>query len=254
VSSNHTASLHTHTYKRHLPALHRAIGYVRVSTEEQAREGISLDAQETRLRAYCTAKEIELLEVVRDEGLSGKDLKRPGLGRLVAACQEGDVEGVVVTKLDRLTRRTRDLLFLVEDIFQVHQVALHSLYETIDTSTASGRFFLRIMGALAEMERELISERTVAALAHKKANGERLGAVPLGFRLGNGNGLEPVPEELVSVRRLLGLWRVGWSYRRIADKLNEEGLQTQRGGRWYHTTVAKVVRRQAEYEEVLGAI
>jgi DNA invertase Pin-like site-specific DNA recombinase len=254
VSSNHTPSLRNYTHERHLPAPHRAIGYVRVSTEEQAREGISLDAQAGKIRAYAEAKDLTLLDVIHDEGLSGKDMRRPGLERLVAACQAGNIEAVVVTKLDRLTRRTRDLLFLVEDIFQVHQVALHSLYETIDTSTASGRFFLRIMGALAEMERELISERTAAALAHKKANGERLGAAPLGFRLGNGNGLEPVPEELASVRRLLGLWRGGWSYRRISDKLNEEGLQTQRGGRWHHTTVARVVHRRTKYLKALRAL
>ena len=160
----------------------RAVGYVRVSTLEQAREGISLDAQEARIRAYAAAKDLDLAEVLRDEGLSGKDLDRPGVQRLIAACQAGEVGAVIVAKLDRLSRRTRDLLNLVEDVFQAHNVALHSLHETVDTSCASGRFFLRIMGALAEMERELIGERTAAALAHKRALGERLGTTPLGYR------------------------------------------------------------------------
>lgn len=219
-----------------------AIGYVRVSTEEQAREGVSLDAQEAKIRAYATAKDLALVEVIRDEGLSGKDLDRPGVQRLTAACTGGRVAAVIVVKLDRLSRRTRDLLYLVEDVFQAHDVALHSLHETVDTSSASGRFFLRIMGALAEMERELIGERTAAALAHKKALGERLGTTPLGYRTpGHRQTMEPVAEEQAVVRRILDLRRRSWSYRRIAATLAAEGVRTKRGAHWWASTVAAVV-------------
>jgi len=221
----------------------RAIGYVRVSTEEQAREGVSLAAQEARIRAYATAKDLVLVDVVRDEGLSGKDLDRPGMQRLIAACQGGEVQAVVVMKLDRLSRRTRDLLYLIEDVFQAKEVSLHSLHETVDTSSASGRFFLRIMGALAEMERELIGERTAAALAHKKARGDRLGTTPLGYRTpGPGQPLEPVPAEQETIRRISGLHRRGQSYSAIAARLTKEGRPTKRGGRWDHSTVRSVLR------------
>ena len=220
----------------------RAVGYVRVSTLEQAREGISLDAQEARIRSYAAAKDLDLAEVLRDEGLSGKDLDRPGMQRLIAACQAGEVGAVIVAKLDHLSRRTRDLLNLVEDVFQAHNVALHSLHETVDTSCASGRFFLRIMGALAEMERELIGERTAAALAHKRALGERLGTTPLGYRTpGHRLALEPVAEEQAIIRRIVDLRRRGHTYRAIAAKLNAEGVQTKRRGRWHASTVAGVV-------------
>ncbi len=230
------------------------VGYVRVSTEEQVREGVSLDAQEARLRAYATAKDLHLTEIIRDEAESGKNLRRPGIARLIELCENGECGGVVVVKLDRLSRRTRDLLHLVEDVFEPNEVALHSLNETVDTTTASGRFFLRIMGALAEMERELISERTTAALAHIKAQGVRLGGVPLGFaRVGTTNDLVPVAEELALVQRILGLWRRGQSYRQIAAKLNEEGVETRQNARWHHTTVAKVVRRRQDYQNVLEA-
>jgi len=224
--------------------LRRALGYVRVSTEEQAREGVSLDAQEAKIRAYALAKDLELVEVIRDEGLSGKDLTgRPGMQRLIAACEAGDIGAVLVVKLDRLSRRTRDLLFLVEDVFQAHDVALHSMHETVDTGSASGRFFLRIMGALAEMERELIGERTCAALAHKRSKGERLGTTPLGYRtVAHGAPLEEDPEEQVTVRRVCDLWRAGRSYRVIAANLNADGVRTKRGRRWHHSTVGNVVR------------
>jgi site-specific DNA recombinase len=221
----------------------RALGYVRVSTEEQAREGVSLDAQEARVRAYAVAKDLDLVEVIRDEGLSGKDLDRPGVKRLVAACEAGEVEAVVVVKLDRLTRRTRDLLYLVEDVFQAHEVALHSLHETVDTSSASGRFFLRIMGALAEMERELIGERTAAALAYKRDRGERLGTTPFGFKTpAPGLELEPEPAEQAVIEHAVRLRRRGLSYRQVAARLNAEGAPTKRGARWHHTSVRNVVR------------
>jgi len=241
-----------HTQPPHRPT---ALGYVRVSTEEQARDGISLDAQAAKISAYAEAKDLELRNIIRDEGVRGKDLKRDGIEQIVRACQAQEVGAVIVVKLDRLSRRTRDLLYLVEDVFQAHDIDLHSLQETVDTSSASGRFFLRIMGALAEMERELIGERTAAALAHLQANGQRLGAVPLGFRPdGPGGDLLPDSDELVVVENLLALWRRGWSYRRIAAHLNAEGANTKRGGRWHPSTVAKVVRRRARYAAVLGAV
>lgn len=230
----------------------RAIAYIRVSTEEQAREGVSLADQEQRVRAYAVAKGLQLVDVIRDEGLSGKDLDRPGMVRLLECCEQKCVDAIVVTKLDRLTRRTRDLLYLVEDVFEGRGVSLHSLHETVDTSSASGRFFLRIMGALAEMERELIGERTSAALRHKGAMGERLGTTPFGYRtIGHRQPLEPVPAEQEQIARMVSFWRRGRSYRQIAEKLNEEGLPTKRGARWHHTTVRNVVqasegrRRQA---------
>ncbi len=144
------------------------VGYVRVSTDEQAINGVSLDAQEARIRAYCQAKELRLVAVVRDEGASGKNLRRDGMRDLITVCGQGTIDAVVVVKLDRLSRRTRDLLYLVEDIFERNDVSLHSLNETVDTSSASGRFFLRIMGALAEMEREVISERAAAEMRRRR--------------------------------------------------------------------------------------
>lgn len=232
-----------------------AVGYSRVSTSEQAEEGLSLDAQEARVRAYALAKDLELVEVIRDEGLSGKDLRRPGIDRLVAVCKARGVGAVIVMKLDRLTRRTRDLLYLVEDVFEANDVTLHSLHETVDTSSASGRFFLRIMGALAEMEREQIGERTRSALAFKRDNGQPTSHPPLGFRP-NGSKrhrMVPVPEELAVVQQILDLHRRGQGYHAIAAKLTEGGVPSKRGGRWHAFTVKKVCDRRAWYARALSA-
>ena len=110
-----------------------ALGYARVSTDERAREGVSLEAQQSRIRAYCEAKELELTDVLVDDGISGKTLDRPALRELLQRCERGEVGHVVVVKLDRLTRRTRDLLALVDDLFLARHIELHSVSESLDT-------------------------------------------------------------------------------------------------------------------------
>lgn len=225
-----------------------ALGYARVSREEQAHEGVSLDVQRDRIRAYATAKGLELADVLTDEGRSGKDLDRPALRELLRRCGGGEVGHVVVWKLDRLTRRTRHLLALVEDLFLARGIELHSVSESLDTSTPHGRFVLTLFGGLAQMERELIAERTRGALAWKRENGLPTSHPPLGFRPnGRRHRMVPVPGELAAVRQILELWRAGRSARAIAASLNDAGVPTKRGGRWHHTTVAKVVRRREWY-------
>ncbi len=232
-----------------------AIGYIRVSTEGQVREGISLDVQRERITAYVRAKGLELTDILVDEGLSGKTMDRPALRALLERCRAGTVGHVVVWKLDRLTRRTRHLLNLVEDVFLARQIELHSVSESLDTSTPHGRFVLTLFGGLAQMERELIGDRTRGALAYKRERKEPTSHPPLGFRAnGCRERMVPVPEELAIVREILTAWRRGRSYRAIAAQLTADGVRTKRGGRWHHNTVAKVVTRREYYREALGEI
>src|SRR5438105_1968455 len=121
------------------PAALPVLGYVRVSTDEQARDGVSLDAQAAKIRDYCRLHELPLARVLVDRGLSGKGLDRPALQELFTAAEAGQVAGIVVYKLDRLSRRTRDLLDLVDRLERAG-VALHSLQEKLDTKSAVGRF------------------------------------------------------------------------------------------------------------------
>jgi len=230
----------------------RAIGYARVSREEQAREGVSLQAQRDRIAAYAAAKGLDLIEVLSDEGLSGKDLNRPALQTLLDRCRRSQVKHVIVWKLDRLTRCTRHLLGLVEDLFLARDVELHSVSESLDTSTPHGRFVLTMLGGLAQMERELIAERTRGALAWKRENGLPTSHPPLGFRTnGKRNHMIPIPDELEIVRRILDLWRGGQSARVIAAKLNADGVPSKQDARWHHTTIVKVVRRRDWYQPYL---
>jgi len=194
----------------------RTVGYVRVSTEEQAREGLSLDVQEEKIRAYCTAKGWRLVRIYRDEGFSGKDLNRPALQEMLRDLKADGIQAVVVAKLDRLTRSVRDLGYLIDDLFE--GVALVSVEESLDTTTAGGRFVLHILGAIAQWERETISERTRNTLRFKRERGEWVGRVPYGFKIGPGGRLVEDSDEIRNIQRMKRLRRRGWSYRKIAER------------------------------------
>ena len=196
-----------------------AIGYVRVSTEEQAREGISIEAQEERIRALATAKGWDLIEIIKDPGYSGKNLSRPGIKSLIDSCRRGKANVVIVTKVDRLTRRQKDLWYLLEDVFYKNQVGFVSVTEAFDSTTAAGTAFLGMIGVFAQLERDLVSERTREALNHKRAKGEWVGRTPTGFRINEEGRLEADPEALKMIARAKRLRREGASFGDISKAL-----------------------------------
>lgn len=219
----------------------RAIGYVRVSSEEQAKEGISLAAQEAKIRSYTALHDLDLIEVVIDAGKSAKNTRREGLTRVMAAIETGDVRAVVVYKLDRLSRRVVDTLSLIERI-EASGGAFHSIQEKIDTKSAMGRFFLTITAAFAQMERDMISERTIECLAHKKAQGEHIGRVPYGHALKDGRLVAAEAQKDV-ISLVSDLRARGATLQAIADHLNARQIETQRGGQWHPTTVRNILGR-----------
>jgi len=223
----------------------KTIGYIRVSTEEQAREGVSLEAQEDKIRKYADLHNLNLIEVIKDEGKSGKDLNREGIQRVISLCREGEINHLIVYKMDRLTRRTLDLLTLFEELFKPNKVRFHSITERVDTSTAQGKFFLTIIGAMAQMERDLISERTREALRYKISLGENVGSPPLGF-IAEDKKLLQIDEEFKIVSYVKKLKRKRLSLRQIANRLNEQEIPTKRGGSWYAGTV-KYILDNAKY-------
>jgi DNA invertase Pin-like site-specific DNA recombinase len=137
----------------------QAIGYVRVSTDQQAEQGVSLEAQEATIRAMATVQGADLRQVVIDGGESAKSLNCPGLQRLLGLVNGGKVQAVIVAKLDRLTRSVKDLCGLLE-LFEKRKVALISVAESLDTGSAAGRLVITIMAAVSQWEREAIGERT----------------------------------------------------------------------------------------------
>jgi site-specific DNA recombinase len=219
----------------------KAIGYVRVSTDEQAREGVSLAAQEAKLRAYADLNDLQFIDVVVDAGKSAKNTDREGLNRVMRAVESGEAQAVIVYKLDRLSRRVVDTLLLIERI-EGAGASFHSIQEKIDTKSAIGRFFLTITAAFAAMERDTIIERTTAALAHKQATGEKVGAPAFGYRV-EGTGLAEVADELKAVEVMREMRAAGTSLRAIADELNARGIATKRGGVWAAATVRGILAR-----------
>jgi site-specific DNA recombinase len=149
----------------------QAIGYTRVSTEDQARDGVSLAAQQAKIEAYALVKDWTLVELIRDEGVSAKTTNRPGIQHLLNLIEHRAVQAVIVYKLDRLTRSVKDLNTLVE-CFEKKGVALVSLQESLDATTATGRLMMNLLASVSQWEREVIGERTRDAMQHLKAQGK----------------------------------------------------------------------------------
>ena len=222
----------------------QAVCYIRVSTEEQARGGVSLAAQEEKLIVYCQLTGLTPVAVIREEGVSGaKPLgTRAGGGELLSLVGKKQVRHVVALKLDRLFRDAADALNQTK-AWDKAGVALHLVDmggQTLNTASAMGRFFLNVMAGFAEVERNLIAERTVLALAHKKAHLEAYAPTPYGFNR-EGNTLVANPGELKTVAQIQ-LWRqAGWSLRGIAGELTRQQVPTKRGGAWAAATVKRLL-------------
>lgn len=194
----------------------KAIGYIRVSTEDQARDGVSLDNQKSKIKAYADLNGLELVDMIKDEGISGKTMDRQGINRINAMIEAGEAEAVIVYKLDRLSRKTIDILNTL-DAWEKKAIAFHSITDKIDTKTAAGKFLLTILSALAQMERDLISERTADALAHKKKSGEWCGRVPFGYMIAD-NRLVENQEAMKAIKKAKRLRSEGKPYRVISKR------------------------------------
>jgi site-specific DNA recombinase len=231
-------------------AARRVIVYCRVSTDEQADKGISLDAQEAKGRGYIALHDLELVVVIR-ESASGKTLARDGLQEALKLLRNGAADSILVSKLDRLARKVSIWGELVDGYFEDDSPwSLLSVMDHVDTTTASGRLALNILMSVYQWERETIAERTRDALAHLSAQGVVLGGAPFGLNHeppvvpGERRQVVEVPRELVVVRRIRQLRALGHTVREIAELLQEEDAPTKRGGRWHPTTVQRILRRQ----------
>lgn len=225
-----------------------AIGYVRVSTTGQAEEGVSLDAQREAIKAHCQLQGLCLVGIEADEGVSGSRMaNRPGLRKAIESVSKAG--GVLVTySLSRLARNTKETLETAERL-EAAGADLASLSERIDTTGACGRMVFRMMAVLAEFERDQIAERTRAALAHKKAKGEKTGgSVPFGYTAEDRNGkavLVPVAAEQEVIRDAAAMQEKGMSLRAIGAELEARGIMTKTGRGWNPKTVRSMLSRAA---------
>ena len=201
------------------------LGYSRVSSDEQAAHGISIDAQRNILQGYAamTAQRIRIYE---DAGFSGKNMNRPALRQLLEDCRAGSVSAVVVWKLDRLSRSLRDTLAIIEDVLQPRGITLVSVTESIDTSTPSGRMMLNMLASCAQLEREQDSDRVVMAHKHLARDCKYLGGhVPLGYRIDDQKHYQLDPATSSIARHVFDLYLSRAGYAEILKYLNAEALQ-----------------------------
>ena len=230
-----------------------AVLYTRVSTEEQSVNGVSLEDQKERLLSYCKMKGLEPVHIIQEKGVSAaKPLAtRPGGQELLQIVKKGDVEHVIALKLDRLFRDAADALNVTQT-WDKDGVALHLVDmggQAINTASAMGRFFLSMMASFAELERNLISERTKAAMEYKRSHRETYGPPPFGFRKVENNLVEDKIE--MEIIKRVKKWREqGQTLMKIADTLNKKNVPTKRGGKWAAATIKYLLENNL-YGEVV---
>lgn len=224
------------------PSARRVIAYIRVSTEKQADTGHSLEAQRSKVTAYCALHDAELAMVAEDAGYSASTLARPALADALARLSRGEADALLVVKLDRLTRSTRDLGDLLDRALSEGWAVL-SVAESLDTATAAGRLVVNVLGAVNQWEREAIGERTASAMASMKHRGLYTGGrVPYGSKLtADGASLEADPAEQAVIEAARDLRSAGLSLRAIGAALAARGLLPRGGGRWSTASLSVLV-------------
>lgn len=218
--------------------------YVRVSSQEQAKEGYSIGEQTDRLTKYCEAKGWEIYKIYTDGGYSGKDTHRPSMERLIKDVESGVLDMVLVYKLDRLSRSQKDTLFLIEDVFNKSGVAFSSMTENFDTSTSFGRAVIGILSTFAQLEREQIKERITIGLEARAKEGKWTGGgnPPIGYNFINDSCLDINEYEAMQVREAFELFLQRLPISRIVTILNEKGY-THQYGNWKIHALKEVLRR-----------
>lgn len=221
--------------------------YTRVSTPEQALEGYSIDEQDRKCRAAIESKGWTYAGTFSDPGVSGRTMNRNGLQQMITAIKAGKVDAVVIYKLDRLSRKQRDTMTIIEDVFLANDVTLVSLNETLDTSTPWGRAMIGILSSFNQMESENIQVRTAMGREAKaKEGGYAGGKPPIGYRADNGN-LVIVPEEAEIVRLVFALRKEGKTLIGIAEELNKRGYRSKKGLEFKHSAIQTILANEATY-------
>lgn len=219
----------------------QAAGYVRVSQERAARNGYGLGAQEDEVRRFAAYKGWTLLEVYREEGVSGYRRDRPALDRLLAYAKAGGFSVAIFPSIDRAGRSVKDLIE-IDQALRAAGVATVYLREGVDTSTASGQLFRNIMASLAEFEGKLIHERLAKGRRRKASEGGYVGGwIPYGYRKDDQGLVVQVQAEAQAVARIFG-WRAeGRTLPWICLRLVEQGIPTRKGGSWRPSTLRMIL-------------
>jgi site-specific DNA recombinase len=218
----------------------KVAAYIRVSTQMQVEDGYSLSAQRERLKAFAFSQNWEIVQFYVDEGLSAKDMERPELQRMLKGVREGIFDVVLVYKLDRLTRSVIDLDKLLTE-FSKHDVMFKSSTEVYDTTTATGRLFIRLVASMAQWERENLGERVRFGMQEKAREGKwTVSTPPLGYD-SKESELIVNPSEAAIVKEIFSLYLSGMGMHKIARNLNERGLYTKKRKPWAQSTIQYIL-------------
>ena len=217
--------------------------YIRVSTEEQVKDGFSIHAQIEKLTKYAESNDWNIFDYYVDDGVSGKNLEdRKEVTRMLKDVKEEKINNVLIYKLDRLTRSVKDLIYLIE-LFEHHKCTFNSQTEKIDTSNAVGRMFVKIIGIFAEFERENLAERISFGYEQKTREGNYTNTNGVyGYDYIRGQQkliVNDIEKELVN--RVFDLYIDGNSYFKIANKFNKENIPTKRNGHWAAATIKSII-------------
>ena len=228
----------------------RCFGYIRVSTTMQVEEGISLENQESKIKAWCVFHDYELVKIYADKGISGRDIaKRKQLQELLECIEAGDT--LVVYSFSRLSRSVKDFLHITTMLSE-RSCNIVILKENFDTTTPHGKFSATMMSAMAQLESDMTSERVKDAMKHKMSKNEHVGRPPYGWRVAGtkGSGLIQNQAEQTIIRRIrkmrhLTIGKRPMSYLKIAERLNEDGIPPPRNSKkWYHSTISRIYNRE----------
>jgi site-specific DNA recombinase len=218
----------------------KVAAYIRVSTQMQVEDGYSLSAQRERLKAFAFSQNWEIVQFYVDEGISAKDMDRPELQRMLKGVREGIFDIVLVYKLDRLTRSVIDLDKLLTE-FSKHDVMFKSSTEVYDTTTATGRLFIRLVASMAQWERENLGERVRFGMQEKAREGKwTVSTPPLGYDAKDSE-LTINPSEAAVVKEIFSLYLSGMGMQKVAKNLNERGLYTKKGKPWAQSKIQYIL-------------
>ena len=222
----------------------RAGIYIRVSTEEQAREGFSLGEQEEKLRQLCKYKEFEVYKVYKDAGISAKDMEhRPQFQRMLEDMRAGKINYIVAYKIDRVTRSVRDLETLISTLEKYHCYLVCDR-DDINTETANGRFFVRMLTVLSQLEIEIVSERTKFGMAGAIKAGHIPGSCPLGYYRDKDKVCRVDHSTKDIVVRIFNMYLEGKSYQTIANILDKEKVLYPEKKKWTDSTIKRIIHNR----------
>lgn len=224
--------------------------YIRVSTEDQAREGFSLGEQEEKLLQLCKFKELEVYKVYKDAGISAKDMEhRPQFQEMLKDMKEGKINYIVAYKLDRITRSVRDLEELIS-VLEQYNCFLLCDRDDVNTSTANGRFFVRMLTVLSQLEIEIVSERTKFGLNGAIKSGHIPGQRPFGYKSAEDKRMIIDNATRPYIEKIFDMYLEGKSFQQIANYFKENNIYPKKN--WKDTTIQKIIDNKiymGDYEQ-----